>query len=416
MTPLSADNLTNSWTGKLSVRARNAAPVPDIYINNPKLIDFSLGSPAKETFPVEELAEAAYLSLKSPKALQYCPDRGSSELITSLVSWLAQYAAVSASSENVIITNGAQDAVALVADTLIDPSDVVLTEAPTYWRAKSILRNIGAEIDYVPLQQDGVDVRALEARLRELRRSGKHVKLFYTIPTHQNPTGVVTSLETRRRVLALSDEYDLVILEDDAYLGFTYSGPVPVPLYSLSGSERVIYIGTLSNLISPGLRIGWLVASQEFANHVLKLKRDSGTNPIVSRIAIEMLNTLPWSSRFSFLQSFYNARLETLACALSRIPGGWISWRKPRGGHHIWVRLNREIQLSIFLKECQELNVAVMPGTLCIGDSEISKHHVRLSFSSLSVEGILEGVNRLHTALSRCIGIDRGAGRSQRNT
>ncbi len=384
----------------ISSRARNAEILKDIEVSENNFIDFSYGGPAEETFPLEIIAEGVKQSVFGKTGLGYCFDRGSAALIQELLKWLPQFISYQPQPENMIVTNGAQEAIALIADTIIDEDDVVISESPTYWRAKSIFTNIGAKIEFNPIENQTLNIEWLESKLLELKTKNKKVKLFYTIPNHQNPTGSIMSLEARKRLIELSRQYGFLILEDDVYAGLTYVGATPPSLISLD-NERVIYVGSISNLAGPGLRIGWVVSSVKLINNMLKLKRDGGTNTLVSETVAYLLKNIAWTDYLSNLQSFYAGRLEVAIKQLNEIPADICKWQKPKGGFHIWLTLNSYINSDSFSGLCKKNNVLIMPGTLCTGDISLSQHSFRLSFSHLQSEKIDSGIRTITELLKQ---------------
>jgi len=374
-------------------------PQPKDMTPHPKgYIDFSFGNPSPETFPIEEIIFAARNRV-TKDSLQYCADRGSENLLVSLSKWLGSWQEFSVKTENLITTNGSMDGIALIADTFIDSGDVVIAESPTYWKAREIFQNAGAQVIYIPVAEDGLKIDLLEDRILETLQMGKKCKLLYTIPNHQNPTGYITSLEKRKRIVSVCEKHNILIIEDDVYSHLTYDGNILPSIYSLSNGMSVVQVGSLSKLISPGIRIGWIVGSKVTCDFILKIKRDGGTNPLASEISAFLLDNIDWKERINYLRDFYNIRLETMFINLQKIPPNLLSWEKPKGGFYFWAKVSHNIPLSQLEKLCLKRDVGFMPGYLCTNDDNIGHDHIRLSFSDLSSVQIESGIERLRDAL-----------------
>ncbi|MBL8193043.1 MAG: PLP-dependent aminotransferase family protein, partial [Blastocatellia bacterium] len=245
-------------------------------INRPGIISFAGGVPSPETFPYNEIAEISSRLVyeKGSEVLQYGVTRGNRQLIEYLVQEM-QNRKVETKAEEFILTSGSQQGLDLVSRLLIDPGDVVLVELPSYIGGTYALNNAGAELVGIEMAMDGLEPSIVKEKVLELRKQGRKVKLIYTIPNFQNPSGITLSLQKRKDLLALASELDLLILEDDPYGELYFSAPPPPPIKSFDKEGRVIYLGSFSKVLTPGLRTAWIVANSEFIANIELIKESA---------------------------------------------------------------------------------------------------------------------------------------------
>ena len=271
----------------LSIRGRD---LPNPRTGDPRLaadlVSFVFGYPDASSLPASAIAEATVRAMQNDGewALQYGKDRGVPQLVDALLAKLKKDQGISAKNENVLITAGGSQACQLVLDLLVDPGDTVIVEAPTWMGFLFMVKNLKANVVSVPIDDQGTDVDALEAKLKALKERGIRPKLFYTIPNFQNPSGVSTTLERRQRIAELAKEYGIVVLEDDAYHDLRFKGEPIAPIYTLDDSGLVWYTGTFSKIVGAGMRIGWLVAPAEVIVKMTVLKVDGCTNVFGSHV------------------------------------------------------------------------------------------------------------------------------------
>ncbi|MEM4938972.1 MAG: PLP-dependent aminotransferase family protein, partial [Sulfolobales archaeon] len=260
-----------------------------------KVISLAGGLPDPSTFPKDELVDITrkILQERGDKALQYSPTKGIGELRSELINFLNSKGVVVNKDDDIMVTTGSQQALHIIALTLINPGDYVVMELPSYLGAINAFRLSEPNFIGIPLDDDGMNVDILEARLRRLYSEGKNVKLVYTIPIAHNPAGVTMSLERRKHLIELAEKYDFLIVEDDPYSSFTYEPTDTTSLKSLDRSGRVIYISTLSKILAPGLRIGWILAPKEFVNEFEKCKQslDLHTSTFTQYISLEAIRS-----------------------------------------------------------------------------------------------------------------------------
>ena len=263
-------------------------------LGNPResaeLISFYAGFPDPGSLPISDVIESTRVAIESEGewALQYGVSAGEARLIDELLRKLARDQQVEASRENVLITNGASQALSLIVDMLVEPGDVVISEAPTWMGAVANFNQAGAGVREVGIDDDGLQTDELRDVLTDLQAMDTRAKLLYVIPNFQNPTGVTMLLERRNKLLAIAEEFDVPVIEDDAYFDLRYSGETLPTLYSLDTSGRVLYLGTFSKIMAAGMRLGWVVAHPEVINRLIALKPDGGTSPFGSFVATEL--------------------------------------------------------------------------------------------------------------------------------
>lgn len=364
-------------------RSRAAAAVP-----------LHAGFPFPESFPTQDLARAtaAVMEREGAEALQYGGGpalRGLQEYLEarSRRHGLYNYPA------DLVMTAGASQALDLTMRLFINPGDLVAVEAPTFMGALATFRTWTQSFLPVPVDEDGCQVEAFAEILASRKAAGQSLpKLFYVIPTYQNPTGVTMPLERRRRLLELADAYDFLIVEDDAYSSLGFSDPPP-RLRSLDASGRVIYVATMSKLIGPGVRLGWVVAHPQIIARYNQVKSD-GSNPFAYSVCYEYVRTIDLDQRVDWLRAEYHKRCSALLEALERHMPAGCSWTRPQGGFFTWVRCLEGADMAAILPEANRQGVAYIPGSSFFTDGA-GTDYVRLSFSYAQAAEMERGVKVL---------------------
>jgi 2-aminoadipate transaminase len=359
-------------------------------------INFTGGFPDPESLPAARIAAATARAMeKNGKwALQYGAAVGYAGLIDQLRTKLSRDNGVTAERENVLITAGASQAIDLVCSAMLNPGDVVLSEEPTWMGAVRIFKAHNATCVGVPVDNEGMRLDILETRLAEFRAQGIQPKLIYVIPTFQNPTGVTTPLHRRLRLLELAKEYNVAIMEDDAYFDLRFSGERIPMLITLDDAGLVIYTGTFSKIMSAGMRLGWVVGPALLIEKAAKLKADGGTSPFTSNVAAEYAASGELAEHIVDLVEIYRRRRDTMAEALkTEMPEG-VEWTEPNGGFFMWLTLPEGCDSVAMLPEARAHGVEFLPGTGCFFDGS-GRSNIRLSFSFSDEEAIQRGVKIL---------------------
>ncbi len=363
----------------------------------PHVLSLAGGLPAPELFDVAGLAAAYERVLRGPGArrhLQYTVTEGEAELREALAA-LTRGRGLDAAPADVLVTTGSQQALDLVATALLDPGDVVLVERPSYLAALQVFALAGARVVSVPLDDDGLDPEQVRA---ELRRHG--ARLVYTVANFQNPAGVTLAAERRRALARVAVEEGAWVLEDDPYGELRYRGDV-LPPVAASEPARVIYASSLSKILAPGLRLGWLVLPPGLRDAVtiVKQARDLHTSTVDQRAAFEYLASGALRPHLTRIRAAYGARLDAMLAGLpAALPAG-SRWTRPEGGMFLWLTLPENRDAGALLPGAVREGVAYVPGAPFFAEAPLA-HTARVSFATLEPPQIAEALTRLARALA----------------
>ena len=364
----------------------------------PDVISFAGGLPAPELFPIREFQEAcAYvLTHEGEKALQYGPTEGYPPLKEFLAEKMQKYG-VPAEPPNILLTNGSQQALDLIGKVFIDPGTVVLTGCPTYLGAIQAWNAYQARFVTVPLDDDGMQVDLVEEVLKR-----EPVRFIYVLPNFHNPAGTTLPLERRLRLVELAAKYGVFIVEDDPYGELRFEGEDITPIVVLH-KENTIYLSTFSKTLSPGVRLGWLVAPEAVTAKLVQAKQgaDLHTSTYVQMIVNDICQRGLLVSHVKRLRKVYRQRRDVMLAALEEhFPEG-TSWTRPQGGLFLWARLPEGFDAGEFLKiAVKEEKVAFVPGFAFYPDGN-GRNTLRLNFSNAQPDKIREGIARLGRAIKR---------------
>lgn len=358
-----------------------------------KLISFYAGFPDPASLPVADVIESTRVAIESEGewALQYGVSAGDPRLIDELLRKLARDQKIEASRDNVLITNGASQALSLIVDMLVEPGDAVISEAPTWMGAVVNFSQAGAVVHEIGIDDDGARIDELREVLSRLHTEGKRAKMLYIIPNFQNPTGVTMSRERRLELLAIADEFDVPIIEDDAYFDLRYSGETLPTLYSLDTSGRVMYMGTFSKIMAAGMRLGWVVAHPDVINRLIALKPDGGTSPFGSFVATEFAASGTLVEHVQELRTIYHQRRDAMLAALDQHMPEGTTWTVPDGGFFIWIRFPQGVSMDALVPACRQRGVEISPGPIFYFDGR-GTNEMRLSYSFANEDQIREGI------------------------
>jgi 2-aminoadipate transaminase len=363
----------------------------------PEVISLAGGLPDTSTFPAESLAAllSKLAAADAARALQYAPTEGMAAAAEAIATVMAAEGA-DVDPSDVLVTTGGQQVIDLVCKTLIDPGDVIVAEAPTYPGAVPAFSAYQADVVQIAMDDEGMRVDELEETLERLEREGRRPKFIYTIPNFQNPAGVTLSLARRRRLVQVAHERELLVLEDNPYGLLRYEGePLPT-LLSLDGGEFVIYLGTFSKILSPGIRLGWAVAPGPVLEKMTQGKQ--GTDLCSSSLSQLFVATYfaegDWQDYVASLRELYRRRRDTMLDALAEHLPREASWTRPQGGLFIWATLPEYIDTTDLLALGLSRNVAFVPGRAAYLDGR-GASSMRLNFSGVGEDAIREGVRRI---------------------
>jgi 2-aminoadipate transaminase len=360
------------------------------------VISLAGGLPDTSTFPPDSYASLMNsVSVQScARALQYGPTEGI-ELVKSCIAEVMAAEGMAIDSDEVLVTTGGQQAIDLVCKTLINPGDVIIAEAPTYPGAIPTFCSYEADVVQIAMDDHGMRVDQLAATLDTLERAGRRPKFVYTVPTFQNPAGVTLTLERRRELVRIARERELLVMEDNPYGMLRYEGePLPT-LYSLD-DEFVIYAGTFSKILSPGVRLGWAVAPPPILDQMQSGKQgaDLCSSPITQYFVAAYFDSGPWGDYLRSLLEIYRRRRDVMLDAMAEHFPREAVWTHPQGGLFIWATLPDYIDTTDLLARALQENVAFVPGRAAYLDGR-GGSSMRLNFSGVAEDLIREGIRRI---------------------
>ena len=368
-------------------------------------ISLAGGIPDAATQPREALLEAMGRALDTPDdaPLVYGGARGYEPLREEIARYFARDHASIPGADQFVLTNGAAGAIDLVCAALLDPGDVVISEVPTFTGSLRTMRGHQAEIVGIHMDEEGIRLDDLEDALRRLRREGRTVKLIYTIPTFQNPTGIDMSMRRRTDLVRLAAEHGILILEDSAYAELYFGSRRSPSLSAIAGGHGVITAGTFSKVIATGLRVGWVQAPSQLLNAMLPARFDMGNSPLLHRMLHQYMVSGDFSTHVDAMRALYRRKVETLAGALHELGDSHVEFATPAGGFFLWLRLRdglsaRDVQAAAF-----EEGVIFPAGGAFYpdGDPGIDGERIRLAYSWTAEDDLREGAQRLVDALAR---------------
>ncbi len=371
------------------------------------VISFAGGLPDPATFPKEKLSKIAAKVIEEQGnfALQYGPTLGVTQFRNILKQFMRRNNVKVNDNDDVIVTTGSQESLYLVSKVFVDPGDYILVEAPTYLAAINVFREFGAKFASAPIDENGMKIDILEKKAKKLLKEGAKIKLIYAIPTCQNPSGVTMNRERRKYLLELAEELDLLVIEDDPYSFFSFKPVDAEPLKTMDKNGRVIYMSTLSKILSPGMRIGWTLANSEVIKSLELAKQaiDLHTPNLTQYIAMEAIREGVIDEGIEKARKLYKEKRDIMLNALERYFPKDSSWTKPIGGLFIFAYLPEGIDTKKLLPEAVKRGVAYVPGQSFFAEGG-GENTLRLNFSYPSKDLIEEGIKRLGEFFKKSLG------------
>ncbi len=366
----------------------------------PDIISFAGGLPAPELFPVDALARAHadIFAREGAAAMQYSTTEG----WRPLREWIAARMngrGCAATAEGTLITSGSQQGIDLVARIFLDPGDTMIVENPSYVAALQVFKSYEAEMIAVDSDGGGVRVDEVEQAIKE-----SNPKFIYVIPDFQNPTGISFSLERRKRLVEIARRHRVPIIEDDPYGELRYQGERLPSLASLDTEGMVIHLSTFSKTISPGMRIGWVIASEEIIQALIRAKQasDLHTSTIQQRAAARLLEDFDYDAHIARLCSVYGERCAAMGASLEAHFPHEARWTRPDGGLFLWVELPESVSGEELFKDSIKEKVAFVPGAAFFA-RDARTNFIRLNFSNRQPDIIDEGIRRISDVLKRSL-------------
>lgn len=395
-------------TSKLSDKVKHleASSIREIFklLAKPGIISFAGGAPDPNLFPKKEFAEIAkeILENEGNTALQY----GITEGYAPLREWVKERLVgqgVLKADDDVIIVSGGQQGLDLASKSLINPGDGVVCEEPSFIGGLNCFRSYNAELFGVPVEDDGINTDELE----KLLKKHSNIKLLYTISTFQNPSGITLSLEKRKKLLELAEKYDFLIYEDNPYGELRFSGEEVPTIKSLDKSGRVIYFGSFSKILAPGMRLGFTSAKAELLERMIicKQTQDVHTNVLSQMIAYKFVTNHSIDQHIAKLREAYGKKCKLMMDTMDKCFPKSVKHTCPEGGLFLYCTMPDGFDSKELMKKALEKNVAFVPGTSCMIDDKAVYSTFRMNYSTASEEEIVKGVTLLGEVICEYMGV-----------
>lgn len=360
--------------------------------SEPGMIAFAGGSPATEAFPCEEVKRisAKILEENPVSALVYGVSEGYEPLRKTVKKWLYEREGIGTDDDSVIITAGGTQVMDITTRVLASEGDTVICEDPSFIGSLNCFRSHGCNLVGVPIDDDGMNIDALEEAINQ----NPNAKFIYTIPNFQNPGGTTLSLEKRKRMYRLALENNLVILEDDPYGNLRVEGEAVPLIKSMDTEGIVVYAGSFSKILAPGIRVAYAVVPSKIAPAftIGKQVSDVHTGVLNQMIVSRWFDEYDVNAHIDEIKKIYKRKLNLMCSCLDEHCKGFISYVRPQGGLFIWAKLPDNVNMLDYVNKLLERNVAVVPGTAFMVDDTKPCSYIRLNFSTPDDESIVKGV------------------------
>ena len=382
-----------SYEGHFSKSAHQARPRGVVRRGK---YDFATAYPDPASLPLDDLVDSLKSALQEEgRGLAVYPQpEGYPPLREFVAGKLAKDRDIHVTADDIVLGDGSGQPIHMVCEALVDPGDVVLTEDFVYSGTLSTLRRFRADIRGVACDGDGMLPDALEGGIKGAVAEGKRPKFIYTIPTFQNPQGWTMTLERRQAMVALSQRYDVPILEDDCYVDLRYDGESVTSIHSLDDSGRVMYVASFSKIIAPGMRLGYLTAPSEFLDRVMPIKSGGGVNQFAA-LAMHRYATTHLEDHIDEINSVQRTKRDAMLAALGENFGSAARWSTPDGGLFIWLQMPEDSDVAGVREVALDADVGYHPGPQFAPDGVSGRNCARLCFGYNTPEEIHEGIARL---------------------
>lgn len=384
---------------QFSERVKNLKPsaIREILKNSsaPGIIPLSAGNPAPDAFPYEDIRSiSAELLENTPvEALQYSVTEGYTPLREHLRRYMKEKHGVGGAEDEILITSGAQQVMDLLTKTLLNEGDVVLCEAPSFIGSLNTFRSYRAKLRGIPMEPDGIDTKKLQEALEQ----EKNVKYLYTIPNFQNPSGITMSLEKRKKVYELCRDHGVIVLEDNPYGDLRFAGQDLPSIKSFDTEGVVMYAGSFSKVVSPGMRVGYAIGPKEIIQKMVVCKQgeDVHSNIWAQIVCHRFMTTRDYEAHLDRLRAIYHRKSSVLLEAMEKYFRPIITWSTFQGGLFAWCTLPETVDMLDFVKRAAERKACVVPGTAFLTDEGTPCSSFRINFSTPTDEQLTEGVRIL---------------------
>lgn len=365
------------------------------YAANPEYISLSAGNPAPEAFPAKEIAEISEKLLRENPilALQYSVTEGYPPLKAALIDYMKKDLSIGTENDEILITSGAQQIADLLSKSLLNEGDTVICEAPSFVGCLNTFRSYNARLKGVPLESDGINTGLLEDALK----TEKNVKFIYVIPNFQNPSGITMSLKKRKQVYALAKKYGVLILEDNPYGDLRYNGEALPTIKSMDTDGIVMYAGSFSKVISPGMRVGFAFGPRAVIQKMVVCKQgqDVHTNIWSQVVCHKFITEHDYSAHLQGLRELYSKKRDLLLSLMKQHLTPHITWDDFDGGLFAWCHLPKGVDMMDFCQKAVMRKVCVVPGTAFLADESQHSDAFRINFSTPTDEQLTKGISVL---------------------
>jgi len=364
-------------------------------------ISLLFGHPDPATLLTPELRNAMQHVISSPQsytALQYGPEQGTQSLINFLVEKINREQGLAMQPANLMLVAGSTHAVDMLARLYAGRGGVMLVEAPTYVDAIHIFRDHQIELCSIPMDEYGLITSELEKQVARLHSIGKFPSMLYTIPNFHNPTGSTLSEARRIEIIRLARQYDFLIMEDDVYRDLSFEGAAPASFYALAHGKQVLSIGSFSKTLAPGLRLGWLLGSEDAIQRCINcgtMQMGGGANPFAAQIVAEYCRSGHWETHILRLRSLYKMRRDIALSALGRYMPSDVGWTHPAGGFFIWLSLPKNVFAQHVKRQALQKGVSLVAGEGFFVNPSDGQHNLRLAYSYTAPDEIDTGIRIL---------------------
>lgn len=366
------------------------------YAADPTVVSLSAGNPAPEAFPTKEIAEISNKILTEDPiaALQYSVTEGYTPLRNAVADRMKKKYNIGRDNDELIITSGAQQVMDLITKSTLNEGDTVICEAPSFIGSLNSFRSYNARLCGIPLESDGMNIEALEKALQ----TEKNVRFIYIIPNFQNPSGVTTSLEKRKKIYELAKKHSVLIIEDDPYGELRISGENVPPIKSFDEDGIVAYAGSFSKVLSPGMRLGYVIAPKAIVQKMVVCKQgeDVHTNIWAQMVAHRFMTEYDFEGHLNNLRKIYRKKVNFCTELLDKyIVPNKISYQPIEGGLFIWCKLPEGVNMNDFCKQAVLRKVCVVPGNAFLTDENEQCSSFRINFSTPTDEQLEKGIKIL---------------------
>ncbi len=384
---------------KFSDRVSNLKPsaIREIfkYAADPEVISLSAGNPSPDAFPTKAIEEISAEVLKNNpvSVLQYSVTEGYAPLRKNLMDYMKSEHNTGSDNDDILITTGAQQIMDLCTKALVNEGEVIICEAPSFIGSLNTFRSYNAKLVGVEVESDGMNMEQLEKALKE----NPNTKLIYTIPNFQNPSGVTMSLEKRQKLYALAKQYGVLIIEDNPYGDLRYSGEYVPNIKSFDTDGIVIYAGSFSKVISPGMRVAYTICPKPIFQKLVVCKQgnDVHTNAWSQYVCNEFITKYDFNAHLEILRKLYTKKAEFCMDLLDKYCAPAITYNRIDGGLFIWCDLDSSIDMPAFCKEAVLNKVCVVPGNAFLTDENDKCNSFRINFSTPTDEQLEKGIKIL---------------------